>query len=167
MVTTARITNRTHEAEIRELETEYFAWVNAQLNAEFGIALDTERMLTRDLSELAMYFPPRGALFLAHVDDALAGMIFLTELQPHVGQIRRMYVRDAYRRRGIARQLFEAAINAARDLGFSSLLLESPMSWRGAHALYKEMGFQDVPMYAQSEVPEHLRQYWVFMGLGL
>jgi GNAT superfamily N-acetyltransferase len=167
MVTTARITNRTHEAEIRELETEYFAWVNAQLGAEFGIALDTERMLTRDLHELEMYFPPRGGLFLAHVDNALAGMIFLTELRPLVGQIRRMYVRDPYRRRGIAKHLFEAAINAARDLGFSGLLLESPMSWQGAHALYKEMGFQGVPMYAESEVPEQLRKYWVFMGLSL
>jgi GNAT superfamily N-acetyltransferase len=162
-----RVTDRQHEAEIRELETEYFAWGNAQLEAEFGIALNTDRMIERDLNELEMYFPPRGGLFLAHVDDALAGMIFLTELRPKIGQIRRMYVRDAYRRRGIARDLFETAIAAARDLRFSDLLLESPMSWQGAHALYREMGFQDVPMYAESEVPENLRKYWVFMGLGL
>ena len=167
MTAITRVTNRQHDAEIRDLETEYFAWVNAQLGAEFGIALDTERMLARDLSELEMYFPPRGGLFLARVDEHLAGMIFLTELRPQVGQIRRMYVRAAYRRRGIARDLFETALEAARDLGFSELLLESPISWQGAHALYKDMGFQDVPMYPESEVPEHLRKYWVFMGLGL
>jgi GNAT superfamily N-acetyltransferase len=162
-----RVTNRQHDAEIRDLETEYFAWVNAQLGAEFGIALDTNRMIARDLSELEMYFPPRGGLFLAHVDGALAGMIFLTELRPKTGQIRRMYVRDANRRRGLARKLFEIAIQAAKDLKFSELLLESPISWQGAHALYREMRFQDVPMYTESEVPEHLRKYWVFMGLGL
>ncbi len=94
-------------------------------------------------------------------------MIFLTQLRPAVGQIRRMYVRDDFRRLGIARTLFETAIAQAREMGYAQLLLESPRSWAGAHALYREMGFEKVAMYPESEVPEPLRQYWVFMQLTL
>ncbi len=162
-----RITNRTREQHIRELETEYFSWVDAQLQAEFQIALDTPKMIANDLEHLEMYLPPTGGLFLAELDRTPVGMIFLTQLRHGVGQIRRMYVRDAYRRRGIARALFEAAIQQARQIGYVQLLLESPMSWRDAHALYQSLGFEAVAMYPESEVPQHLRKYWVFMQLTL
>jgi GNAT superfamily N-acetyltransferase len=162
-----RITDRAHEQQVRELESEYFNWVNTQLHAEFLITLDIKKMITNDLENLEMYFPPTGGLFLAEHDQTPVGMIFLTQLRQGVGQIRRMYVRDAYRRRGIARSLFETAIREARNIGYLNLLLESPMSWNGAHALYHALGFQAVEMYPESEVPEHLRKYWVFMQLPL
>ncbi|MEF2280033.1 GNAT family N-acetyltransferase [Deinococcus sp. YIM 134068] len=158
-----RIIDRAHEGRVRELESEYFAWVNAQLQGEFQIRLDVERMIAGDMEHLNIYFPPDGGLFLAEADGGLAGMIFLTRLRGDAGQIRRMYVRDEYRRRGVARALFGAAIREARAIGYARLLLESPVSWRGAHALYREMGFGKVVMYPESEVPEPLRGYWVFM----
>jgi GNAT superfamily N-acetyltransferase len=162
-----RITDRVQENHIRELESEYFTWVNTQLHAEFQITLNTEKMIANDLNNLEMYFPPHGGLFLAELDRTLVGMIFLAQLREGVGRIRRMYVRDAYRRRGIARALFETAIDQARDMEYSQLLLESPMSWSGAHALYHALGFEAVEMYPESEVPEQLRKYWVFMHLTL
>lgn len=162
-----QITDRAQEQQIRELESEYFTWVNTQLHAEFQIKLDTEKMIAKDLNNLEMYFPPNGGLFLAEIDRSLVGMIFLTKLRENVGQIRRMYVRDDYRRRGIARALSETAIRQAREIGYSQLLLESPMSWTGAHTLYRTLGFEPVEMYPESKVPEHLREYWVFMQLTL
>jgi len=160
-----RVTDRKWQPQIRALEAEYFDWVNTQLDAEFQIRLDTGSMLSQDMNELERYFPPTGGLFLAMVDDGAVGMIFLTKLREGGGQIRRMYVRDSYRRHGIARALFEVAILLARDIGYTHLLLESPKSWTGAHALYHEMNFKSVPMYPEGEVPEHLRPYWVFMQL--
>lgn len=167
MTQITRITDRTREPQIRALESEYFAWVNRQLHTEFQISLDVNKMLTNDLTNLEIYFPPTGGLFLAETAQAVAGMIFLTPLRPKVGQIRRMYVREDFRRRGIARALFETAIRQARAMGYTQLLLESPRSWAGAHALYHELGFEAVAMYPESEVPEQLRTYWVFMGLAL
>lgn len=41
------------------------------------------------------------------------------------------------------------------------------MSWAGAHALYRALGFETVEMYPESEVPEQLRKYWVFMQFTL
>jgi GNAT superfamily N-acetyltransferase len=162
-----RITDRAREQQVQALEIEYFNWANTQLQAEFQITLDIKKMITNDLDHLEMYFPPTGGLFLAEQDRTPVGMIFLTQLRQGVGQIRRMYVRDAYRRRGIARSLFETAIREARDIGYSSLLLDSPRSWTGAHALYHALGFEAVEMYPETEVPEHLRKYWVFMQLTL
>lgn len=167
MLQIKRITDRARERQIRELEEEYFIWVNHQLHAEFQIELDIEKMIANDIAQLDIYFPPAGGLFLAEQAGALAGMIFLTNLRPAVGQIRRMYVRDNFRRLGIARTLFETAIRQAREMGYAQLLLESPVSWAGAHALYHELGFEAVGMYPESEMPEHLRKYWVFMQLAL
>ena len=124
-------------------------------------------MLAHDLKHLEIYLPPQGGLFLAEMDEQPVGMIFLTPIREQVGQIRRMYVNVNHRRLGIARALFEHAILQARKTGYTHLLLESPMSWKGAHALYKALGFQDIAMYPESEVPEHLRKYWVFMELKL
>jgi GNAT superfamily N-acetyltransferase len=162
-----RITDRAREQQVQALEIEYFNWANTQLQAEFQITLDIKKMIANDLDHLEMYFPPTGGLFLAELDQTPVGMIFLTQLRQGVGQIRRMYVRDAYRRRGIARSLFETAFREARDIGYSSLLLDSPRSWTGAHALYHALGFEAVEMYPETEVPEHLRKYWVFMQLTL
>jgi GNAT superfamily N-acetyltransferase len=168
-----RVVDRSRVFEVHSLEVEYFAWVNRQLGAEFGITLDVDRMLANDMDHLEMYLPPTGGLFLAVADAVPVGMIFLTQLREgdeqtgRVGQIRRMYVRDGFRRRGIARALFETAIAQARAIGYAQLLLESPKSWAGAHALYRDLGFDGLPMYPESEVPEHLRAFWVFMGLRL
>lgn len=167
MLQIKRIADRAREQEIQALESEYFTWVNEQLHAEFQIVLDIDRLIAGDITNLERYLPPTGGLFLAEKESALAGMIFLTQLRPAVGQIRRMYVRDGFRRLGIARTLFEAAIREARKIGYAQLLLESPRSWVGAHALYHELGFEAVETYPESEVPEPLRKYWVFMRLAL
>ena len=152
---------------VEQLETEYLTWVNTELGAELGIRLDVEAMIARDLAELEIYLPPRGALFLATDGDDLAGMVFLAPIRDDTAQVRRMYVRPDHRRHGLGRALFGAAVEAARDLGYARVLLESPRSWDGAHAVYRAHGFTPVASYAESEVPEHLRQYWIFMGADL
>ncbi len=65
MLQIKRITDRTQEQQIRELESEYFTWVNHQLHTEFQIALDIEKMIAGDIANLNIYFPPTGGLFLA------------------------------------------------------------------------------------------------------
>ena len=162
-----RIIDRSMQDRIQHLENEYFRWVNAQLEAEFGIRLDVEAMMARDIAELEIYLPPRGALFVAVEGADLVGMIFLTPIRDDTAQIRRMYVSPSHRRQGLANQLFGSVVAAARDLGYARVLLESPRSWAGAHALYQAYGFETVTAYPESEVPEHLRPYWIYLGLDL
>lgn len=162
-----RLIDRSMQGQVQDLETEYFSWVNSQLEAEFGIRLDVEAMIARDLAQLEIYLPPRGALFLAAYGTDLVGMIFLIPIRGDTAQIRRMYIRDSHRRKGLGGTLFAAAVQAARDIGYTRLLLESPRSWAGAHAVYQAHGFHTVQAYPESEVPEHLRQYWIYMGIEL
>lgn len=166
-VVVQQVIDRSRQAGVQDLESEYFRWVNAELESEFGIRLDVEAMIARDLAELKIYLPPRGGLFLAADADDLVGMIFLTAIRDDTAQIRRMYVRDSHRRQGLGGTLFTGAVEAARDIGYARILLESPRSWAGAHAVYQAHGFRTVPAYPESEVPEHLRQYWIFMGIDL
>ncbi len=162
-----RLVDRSMQDRVEQLEVEYFSWVNQELGAEFSIGLDVEAMIARDLEELEIYLPPRGALFVAVDGVDLVGMIFLTSIRDDTSQIRRMYVRADHRRQGLGGTLFGAAVDAARDIGYTTVLLESPRSWAGAHAVYRAHGLQTVDPYPESEVPEPLRQYWTFMGRQL
>jgi GNAT superfamily N-acetyltransferase len=76
-------------------------------------------------------------------------------------------VRPAYRRNGLGGALFGQAVDLARTIGYSHLLLESPRSWAGAHAVYTRHGFAPVDAYPESEVPPDLKQYWIHMGRDL
>jgi len=124
-LTIDRLTDRARQDQVESLEREYFDWVNSELGSEFGIALDTDTMIANDLAELEIYLPPDGAVLLASDEGQLAGMVFLTRLRPDAAQIRRMYVRPAYRRNGLGGALFGQAVDLARTIGYSRLLLES------------------------------------------
>lgn len=167
MIEIRRVVDRSAQDQVRALETEYFTWVNAQLGTEFGIGLDVEAMIAADLADLEVYFPPHGALLVAEEDGELAGMVFLAPVAAGTAQVRRMYVRPAHRRRGLGGALFGAVVTAGRQSGCTRLVLESPRSWAGAHAVYTAHGFTPVSAHPASEVPEHLRAYWTHMELEL
>jgi GNAT superfamily N-acetyltransferase len=171
MVQIVQVNDNAYNDQIRELLVEYFEWGNTRLNKEFGVNLDVEAIINRDIEEIDIYFPPHGGLFLGIKDSSYVGMIFLAKLLEGVAEIRRMYVRPQYRRLGIGRELFEAALQEGRRLGYSKILLDSPRSWREAHALYMSAGFREIDEYSgselESEVPAEFRQNWVFMALEL
>ena len=119
------------------------------------------RSLTVDLcfqgfdEELAQlpgdYAPPRGALLLAKVEGVLAGCCALRPLDtadyPNASEMKRLYVRKAFRGFGLGRQLAEAILDEARQAGYSCVLLDTLDDMEAARALYEELGFEEVPPY--------------------
>jgi len=103
------------------------------------------------------YAEPRGALFLAHVDGELAGCCALRALDsadyPNASEMKRLYVRKAFRGFGLGRQLAEAALDAARRAGYDCVLLDTLDDMEAARALYEDLGFEDVPPYYHNPVP--------------
>lgn len=97
------------------------------------------------------YAAPGGALILALTDGEVAGCCALRALPTadHVNaaEMKRLYVRPAYRRLGLGRQLVEAALDAARVAGYHSVLLDTLDDMESARALYVELGFVDIPPY--------------------
>jgi putative acetyltransferase len=97
------------------------------------------------------YAPPRGALLLAKVDDAVAGCCALRPLDaadyPNAAEMKRLYVRKAFRGLGLGRQLAEAILDQARLAGYSCVLLDTLDDMEAARALYEDLGFAEVPPY--------------------
>lgn len=103
------------------------------------------------------YSPPSGALLLALVDGDVAGCCGLRALDsvdyPNAAEMKRLYVRKAFRRFGLGRQLAEAALDAARVAGYHCVLLDTLDDMESARALYAELGFADIPLYYHNPIP--------------
>jgi putative acetyltransferase len=103
------------------------------------------------------YAPPQGALLLAMVDGQPAGCCALRPIEgtdyPNAAEMKRLYVRDAYRGLGLGRQLVEATLDAARQAGYACVLLDTLDDMEAARALYEDLGFEDIPPYYHNPIP--------------
>jgi putative acetyltransferase len=99
----------------------------------------------------APYEPPRGGLWVARRDGAVAGCIALQPLAPTVGEIKRMYVDPAHRGNGVARALASHVIEEARGRHYGTLRLGTLRTMRPAQALYESLGFRAIAPYRSVE----------------
>jgi len=88
------------------------------------------------------YAPPTGRLALATFDGAPAGCIALRRIDSSRAEPKRLYVRPAFRGRGLGRALLEWVMNEARAAGYTELLGDTMPVMREALALYDRMGFE-------------------------
>lgn len=102
------------------------------------------------------YAPPRGALLLARVDGELAGCCALRPLDaadyPAAAEMKRLYVRKAFRGFGLGRQLAEAILDAARQSGYHCVLLDTLDDMEAARVLYEDLGFKPIPPYYHNPI---------------
>lgn len=103
------------------------------------------------------YAPPRGALLLAKVGGEVAGCCALRAIDnadyPNAAEMKRLYVRDAFRGLGLGRQLAEAAMDAARQGGYACVLLDTLSDMEAARTLYTDLGFEEIPPYYHNPIP--------------
>ncbi len=103
------------------------------------------------------YARPRGSLLLARVDGELVGCCALRPLDtadyPNASEMKRLYVRRAFRGFGLGRQLAEATLDAARLAGYSSVVLDTLDDMETARALYEGLGFASIPPYYFNPIP--------------
>ena len=102
------------------------------------------------------YAEPRGALLLATVDGELAGCCALRPLDtadyPNTSEMKRLYVRKAFRGFGLGRLLTEAILDAARQAGYASVLLDTLNEMDTARNLYADLGFEEIPPYYHNPI---------------
>lgn len=102
------------------------------------------------------YGAPGGAFLLAMVDGEVAGCCALHALDsvdyPNAAEMKRLYVRKAFRRFGLGRQLADAVLDLARVAGYRCVLLDTLDDMESARALYADLGFSDIPPYYHNPI---------------
>jgi ribosomal protein S18 acetylase RimI-like enzyme len=110
-----------------------------------GLGVDlTFQDFERELAELPGNY---DRILVAEVGGETAGCVGVRPLDEGVCEMKRLYVRDAYRGLGIGRILAQSAIDAARELGYHRMRLDTLPSMQEAMALYEALGFRDVEPY--------------------
>jgi len=99
------------------------------------------------------YAPPGGVLLIARDKDAAAGCVALRQLDAGTGEMKRMYVRDAYRGTGLGRRLALAIIDEARKRKYGRVVLDTLPKLAPAIALYRDLGFRETGPYLASPTP--------------
>ena len=99
------------------------------------------------------YAPPDGRLLLATHQSHPAGCVALHKLGPEICEMKRLYVRPEFRGKGLGRDLAEKVISEARQSGYNKLRLDTvePLM-KTAVAMYRELGFREIPPYRQNPI---------------
>ena len=136
-------------AAVRELFSEYAA----SLSIDLGF-----QNFDAELAGLpGVYAPPGGALLLALVDGAPAGCVAMRALpesdHTNACEMKRLYVRRAFRRFGLGRLLTQQLMDLATQSGHSCMLLDTLDDMEAARGLYTALGFDEIPPYYFNPIP--------------
>ena len=161
------------EAITEQMLREYLEWCGERLTADHGVEFDDtdaavaahHHEFTRELPQL---LGPRGRLLIAWADDEVVGVGALKPVDSSVAEIKRMYVRPDARGQGLGRAILERLLADARTIGYQVARLETATFMREAHALYRSLGFQDRPIFDNTEAGlSGLDSFMLFMELRL
>ncbi|HWP16108.1 MAG TPA: GNAT family N-acetyltransferase [Xanthobacteraceae bacterium] len=107
-----------------------------------------------ELSSLpGKYARPTGVVLIARDGKEAAGAVAYRMAEPGVCEMKRLYVRPAFRGRDIGRELANELIDDARERGYRTMLLDTLASMAAARALYRDLGFVPVAPYYDNPLP--------------
>jgi GNAT superfamily N-acetyltransferase len=146
-----------NNAQVRLVVADSDALIDAarELIREYAASLDVDLCFQNFDAELAglpgEYAEPRGVLLLAFVDDQLAGCVAMRGLadvdHANACEMKRLFVRRAFRRFGLGRLLAQALMERAASAGYSTMLLDTLDEMESARELYATLGFEEVAPY--------------------
>ena len=115
--------------------------------ASLGFHLDFQHFSDELGSLPGAYAAPRGVILLATVAGQPAGCVALRPLSDKICEMKRLYTRPVFRKRGIGRALAEAVVSWGRSSGYQKMRLDTVASMKAARALYSSIGFEQIDAY--------------------
>ncbi|MFW9786456.1 MAG: GNAT family N-acetyltransferase [Candidatus Thorarchaeota archaeon] len=165
--------NKAHKDQFFDLNVEYVTWVSKILkeihNIDLGSSSDrsVQEYVTEYLEEYINIEPHTGIVFILEIAGRAEGMGALMQLEPGIGEIKRMFIRPTHRGQNFGRLLLTKLIEKGKELGFSRLRLETSETFKAARHLYKSMGFHDIRKYRGGETPPQIQKHVKYMELIL
>jgi len=139
MVKLLQADSKEYLSQVRELLIEYAA--------SLGFDLHFQEFKKEVAGFPGEYSPPDGRFLLAEEDEKTAGCVALRRISQGVCEMKRLYVRPEFRKKGIGRQLTEAIIEEARKIGYRHMRLDSVPFMKEAIVLYRSLGFKEIEPY--------------------
>lgn len=168
MLEIVRVQSEAQLQQVRALSRGYILWLadfdkalgiyDPEVNATYGYVGD-------EVELPGEYAAPDGFLLLALVDGQPAGCVALKRHSTSVGEMRMLFVPQAFQGQRVGKGLVLALLDEAKKLGCSSLRLETSPLMASAYRLYSALGFQEIPPY--HDVEPSLKDIEIFMEKSL
>ncbi|MEQ1804206.1 MAG: GNAT family N-acetyltransferase [Burkholderiaceae bacterium] len=143
------------DIELKSPDTPELIDAARELFREYAASLSVDLCFQNFDAELAglpgEYAPPSGHLLLAFVDGAAAGCGGFRRISnvdyANACEMKRLFVRPAFRRFGLGRHLVQRLMDEARGSGYSAMLLDTLDDMESARGLYGSLGFDEIAPY--------------------
>lgn len=140
-----------HRADMALLYQEYNALL-LQADPNFGPCLAMQNF-EREIDDLPVkYAPPQNTLLIVYEGDMPAACVGIKYFAPGICELKRMYVRPAFRNRGLGRQLCEMMFDEARQRSYEKMYLDTIPDLVSAVQMYRRLGFYEIEKYYPNPV---------------
>ena len=162
-----------HRKQLVELNIEYLSWVLDGFRMITGrsgadmLGMDVKPYVDSTVNKVCGDAPPRGAFYLVEFDGALAGMGGLRFVRNGVAEVKRIYVRPAFRGKRLGDAILQRILSDAKSYGYLSMVLDTAPFMQSAQRVYEQHGFLDRPPYVEVEAPKELHPFIRFMEKSL
>ena len=118
---------------------EYAGWLNIDLSFQH---FDEELMELK-----TMYGFPKGGIVLCKDGNEIIGCVGIRKLDDSIAELKRMFIKPAFQKKGMGKQLLQKAVELARGLNYNVIRLDTLNYMIPAINLYKKYGFYEIPAY--------------------
>lgn len=151
-------TDLTHELRVASYGSDDAQLLTAEVQLEYarryGGEGDTAPIDTHEFDA------PQGAFFMVYIGGVAAAMGgWRRHGDGGDAEVKRMFVRPEFQRRGLARQVLAELERTATLAGYDRLILETGLKQPEAVAMYRSAGYSDIPafgFYASDPLSVHL-----------
>jgi putative acetyltransferase len=144
MISLVQASSTRCRGRVRDLFTEYAA--------SLGVDVCVQQFEQELAGFPGRYGPPEGRLLIATYAQHDAGCVALRNIGERLCEMKRLYVRPAFRGKGIGRCLAESIMAEAREIGYQRMRLDTLPSMKEALALYRSIGFHEIEPYGEHPI---------------